>query len=326
MQRRDVLVGAVSAVSAMALSGSVVAQTAPVSRDIIVDGLAATWLQPAGVDRFPAALIIAGSGPTDRDGNSANGLVKTDAYKLLATALAERGVATLRFDKRGVGASKSLVKSADDAKAITIATFVRDAERLIAWIALQPGVTSRSLIGHSEGGLIALLFDPAVRVDAIVQLTAPGRSMANILADQIKRIPLPPETQTEAERVIAALKAGTDFGAVEPPLDQMFAPAVQPFLRSVANLEPAALLAMRREPVLVIGGGKDIQLPKVDYDTLVAARPERTASLWLDSLTHVLKAARQDDPAQTAVYREPQHPLMPSLADRIAAWLKAPSP
>jgi uncharacterized protein len=325
MQRRTVLAGA-AFLAGLAFSGTSIAQTAPVARDVVIDGLAATWLQPAGFERFPAALIIAGSGPTDRDGNSANGLVKSDAYKLLATALAERGVATLRFDKRGVGASKALVKSADDAKAITVSTFVRDAERLVAWIGLQPGVASSSLIGHSEGGLIALLFDPAVRVDGIVQLTAPGRSMIDILAAQLKRAPLPPETHTEAERVVAALKTGADLGTVEAPLDQLFAPAVQPFLRSVANLDPAALLAKRREPVLVIGGGKDIQLPKADYDALVAARSERTSSLWLDGMTHVLKQARQDDPAQTALYREPQHPLMPGLADRIAVWLKAPSP
>src|SRR5262245_31102311 len=97
---------AYAAIAAVVLlaTGSSASPAGGVERRLTVDGLALTYLRPEGSDRVPIAVIIAGSGPTDRDGNSLQGL-KTDAYKQLAEALADLGIATVRYDKRGLGGS-----------------------------------------------------------------------------------------------------------------------------------------------------------------------------------------------------------------------------
>src|SRR5690349_24675735 len=88
-------------------AGSPASAAGPAERRLTVEGLATTYLRPDGNDRVPLAVIIAGSGPTDRDGNSVQGL-QTDAYKQLAQALADPGIASVRYDKRGIGGSADL--------------------------------------------------------------------------------------------------------------------------------------------------------------------------------------------------------------------------
>ncbi|HEX2336579.1 MAG TPA: alpha/beta hydrolase, partial [Hyphomicrobiaceae bacterium] len=125
----------------------------PMERKLTIEGLALTYLRPQGSDRVPLAVIIAGSGPTDRDGNSLQGL-KTDAYKQLAEALADLGIATVRYDKRGIGGSVDLGK---DEMQLTIDVFAKDAQVIAKWAAQLPNVGPLVLIGHSEGGVLALM-------------------------------------------------------------------------------------------------------------------------------------------------------------------------
>src|SRR5262245_56795627 len=125
----------------------------PVERRLTIDGLALTYLRPDGNDRVPLAVIIAGSGPTDRDGNSLQGL-KTDAYKQLAEALADLGIATVRYDKRGLGGSADLGK---DEQQLTIEVFAKDVDAVAKWARQLPNAGSIVLIGHSEGGVLALM-------------------------------------------------------------------------------------------------------------------------------------------------------------------------
>lgn len=322
MLRRTLLGALAMSVMASAawIGGATSAVAQPSSTDLTIDGIGATWITPAA-SRFPAVLIIEGSGPTDRNGNGRMGQLRTDCYRLLAEALAQRGIASLRFDKRGVGASHALVGDAAAASRLVLDDFVTDAARLAAWIRGQPGVASLVVAGHSEGGLIGLRLGAATRLDGLVLLAAPGRPLGDILLEQLKRQPLPDATQKEAMRVVGALSEGGEVGTVKPPLDQLFAPIVHPFLRSVFRERPATLAASRSEPLLVIGGGKDIQVPRADFDALAAARPDATVSHWFEEMTHVLKAFRASDPAQTALYREPEHPLMTGLGEYVAEWI-----
>ena len=140
--------------AAMVLAaGSAVLAVGPAERRLTVNGLAVTYLRPEGNDRVPLAVIIAGSGPTDRDGNSVQGL-QTDAYKQLAQALSDLGIASVRYDKRGIGGSADLGK---DETQLTIEHFAKDAQALAAWARQLPNVGPIVLIGHSEGGVLALM-------------------------------------------------------------------------------------------------------------------------------------------------------------------------
>lgn len=293
----------------------------PVASEVVVDHIAATVLEPAGVTARNGVVIIAGSGATDRNGNGIGGL-NTDAYKRLAEALAKAGIASVRYDKRGVGASKRDPAGEDIAEAkLTIADFVADAARMSRWLAKRPGVTSVSLIGHSEGGLIASLAAKEAGARRLVVLTAPGRPFGVILRMQLDRQALPVELREDIDRVLGALEAGSEIGSVPAPLQGLFRPSVQPFLRSIVTLDPAKLLAAAGLPTLIVGGGNDIQIGRLDFNALVEARAG-AASLWLPRMTHTLKEVSDDDPAQAKAYTDPSLPLMPGLADRLASFLQ----
>ena len=242
----------------------------PVERRLTVEGLALSYLRPEGNDRVPLAVIIAGSGPTDRDGNSLQGL-KTDAYKQLAEALADLGIATVRYDKRGIGGSVDLGK---DETVLTIDVFAKDAQVIAKWARQLPNVGSIVLIGHSEGGVLALMAAKAAAAKAIVLLTTPGRPIGQILRDQLARPALPQELRTEALEIIAALERGEEVKTVRPDLEPLFRPSVQPFVRSLIKTDPAQLLRGLDVPALVIGGGRDIQVGRADFDALAAARAD----------------------------------------------------
>ena len=158
--------------SAGALLASVGAAPAVAQETLVAPGprgdLAGTLVAPA--EGQPLVLIIPGSGPTDRDGNSPLG-VTAAPYRLLADALAERGIGTLRIDKRGMFASKAAVA---DANAVTIADYVTDTASWVGAARTATGAECLWLLGHSEGGIVALAAAQE-RLDlGVVQQTAEG--------------------------------------------------------------------------------------------------------------------------------------------------------
>jgi pimeloyl-ACP methyl ester carboxylesterase len=292
----------------------------PVERRLTVEGLALSYLRPEGSDRVPLAVIIAGSGPTDREGNSLQGL-KTDAYKQFAEALADLGIATVRYDKRGIGGSVDVGK---DETVLTIDVFAKDAQVIAKWARQLPNVGSIVLVGHSEGGVLALMAAKAAAAKAIVLLTTPGRPIGQILRDQLARPALPQELRTEALEIIAALERGEEVKTVRPDLEPLFRPSVQPFMRSLMKIDPAQLLRGLDVPALVIGGGRDIQVGRVDYDTLVAARGNTDAS-WYQGMGHTLKMVGEDLQSQGKAYTDPTLPLADGLANVVAEFIHATS-
>lgn len=290
------------------------------SEQVATDGLSGTLVRPAGAKE--AVLIIPGSGPTDRDGNSALSGVRTNAYRLLAEELAKAGIASLRYDKRGVAASRNGTDGKPVAEAdLTIQTSADDAGRLAAWLGRQAGIGHVALVGHSEGGLVALLAARATAVDRIVLLTAAGFPLGQVLRKQLSRQPLPEEVTAEIDRVLDVLEKGGDPGTLKPPLDQLFRPSVQPFLRSVLTVDPVPLVRDQKAPVLVVGGGSDLQVGRFDFDALVGARAG-VESLWLARLTHVLKPMADDDGGQEKAYTDPALPLVPELVERVVRFVK----
>lgn len=142
--------------------------------------LSGTLMTPPGRGLFPVALIIAGSGPTDRDGNGS--LMSTNAYKLLAAALAARGIATLRYDKRGIGSSHTPQHMAD----VRLEDFVDDAVALTHYLEATKRFGSVSIVGHSEGSLIGMIAaqrDPNVK--SLVSLEGAGRPAPVLIEEQL---------------------------------------------------------------------------------------------------------------------------------------------
>jgi uncharacterized protein len=300
----------------MLAAGSLPGHAGGTERRLTIDGLALTYLRPEGTDRVPLAVIIAGSGPTDRDGNSLQSL-NTDAYKQLAAALADLGIATVRYDKRGIGGSADLGK---DETQLTIEHFAKDAQALAAWARQLPNVGPIVLVGHSEGGVLALMAAKPAAAKAVVLLSTPGRPLGQILRDQLARPGLPPELRAEASEIIAALERGEEVKTVRTDLEPLFRPSVQPFMRSWIKTDPAQLLRGIEVPALVIGGGRDIQVSRTDFDALAAARGDVKSS-WYPAMGHTLKLVGEDLQSQGRAYLDPTLALADGLAFGVAQFI-----
>jgi uncharacterized protein len=289
----------------------------PVTVSIPVGTLSGTLMLPDGNGPFPVALIIAGSGPTDRDGNSAMG-IHNDIYKKLAQGLAAQGIATLRYDKRMIGASTATQTESE----LRFDDYVDDAVKLTAWLENDKRFSSVAIIGHSEGSLIGILAaqrDP--RVSKFVSLEGAGRNLGAILNEQVTANPAnPPAVVEEVERINASLLAGKTIDNPDPQLYALYRPSVQPYLISEYKYDPPKELAKLTIPVLIVQGSTDIQISATDAKLLAAAEP-KARLVTIEGMNHVLVDAPPDRSANAATYTQTL-PLSAALVPALVQFLK----
>ena len=284
-------------------------QSAELALQIATGTLFGTLIVPSSAKA--AALIVAGSGPTDRDGNGPYG--RNDGLKLLAEALAARGVATLRADKRGIGASAGALVSETE---LRIDDLVTDAVAWLNRLAEALPETPRLLIGHSEGALIATIAAQRHAVRGLVLIAGLGRPAVEVMREQLRAAALAPALLSEAEAILAALDAGRSVRDIPSALQALFRPSVQPYLRSWFRLDPLSELAAVSVPTLVVQGDRDLQVPVSEAEILASPR-DGTVLAIVDSMNHVLKAVPDDRDANLASYNDPDLPLAPGLVEAI---------
>jgi len=253
--------------------------------------LSGTLALPAGAGPWPVVLLIAGSGPTDRDGNSALVPEAKGHMRKLAHALADRGLASLRYDKRGLGASEHPGLREDD---LRFRHLVEDAVALAAWLRQDGRLGSLLLAGHSEGALIAALAarDAPGCVGA-VSIAGAGQKASELIRAQLEgRLPI--ALQIPALLALEALAA--EQLVEEPPdaLTLLFRPSVQPYLVSWFRYDPAEVLADLRLPVLLVHGSADAQVPPDHAARLHAARPDARL-LLVEGMDHLLAVPGRPD-------------------------------
>lgn len=315
---------ALTLVCAAALGAPLQAESGPVEVPIEATGpqgpLAGTMLRGSSA-QGPVALIIPGSGPTDRDGNSPLG-VRAASYRLLAQGLAAEGITTVRIDKRGMFGSASAVP---DPNAVTMADYVADTAAWVESVRTQTGAPCIWLIGHSEGGLVALAAAQEVEnLCGLVLIAAPGRPLGDVIKSQLRANPANAPLLEAADTAIDELAAGRriDVTALPQPLAPLFNPAVQGFLISTFALDPAYLAAQAKLPILIVQGGKDIQVSIADAERLKAANPG-AMQIILPNANHVLKDVAGDSPSDNlAAYQSPDLPLSEGLVSGIAAFVR----
>jgi uncharacterized protein len=285
--------------------------------------LAGTLIQPA--PGATTVLIIPGSGPTDRDGNNPLG-VTAAPYRQLAEALSERGFGSLRIDKRGMFASKTAVAEAND---VTVADYARD---VAAWAAAAKHATGSPciwLLGHSEGGLVALA--AAQRTEGlcgVILVAAPGRPFGQVLREQLQANPANAPLLKQAFKAIDRLEQGkrVKVDKMAQPLQALFAPSVQGFLIDLFGHDPARMAAALPLPLLVVTGGKDLQVGAAEGAALQAARPDAQGAVVL-SMNHVLKDIAGDDrQSNLAAYGDPSLPISEALVATIGSFMLEKGP
>ncbi|MEO7564117.1 MAG: alpha/beta fold hydrolase [Sphingomicrobium sp.] len=270
----------------------------------------------------PVVIIISGSGPTDRDGNNPMG-VTAQPYKLLAEALASSGVSSVRIDKRGMFGSKAAIP---DPNAVTIAAYAADAHAWAKSARAATGAPCVWLVGHSEGGLVALKAGQD-RSDlcGIVTVSAMGRRFGAVLREQLKSNPANAPILDPALSALDALEVGreVDPATLPVPLLALFNKPVQPYLIDLMSQDSAALAGTLELPLLVVQGDRDFQVQVADAEALARAQP-RAKLVVAAGVNHVLKTVASDDrAANAATYGDPSLPVAPTVVDAIAGFVKA---
>src|ERR1700733_11282977 len=159
----------IAALAMLCLSAMTVSASAEETK-IRVGAIDAVLTIPSDVERPPVALLIAGSGSTDHDGNGPE--IKPATLKKLSEQLTARKIATLRYDKRGAGGWKPQFGRPEDFR---FKDYVDDAVSLVNYLRGSGKFSKVVLVGHSEGGLVAILTARRVPVDRLVLLATAAR-------------------------------------------------------------------------------------------------------------------------------------------------------
>ncbi|HLP15777.1 MAG TPA: alpha/beta fold hydrolase, partial [Bacteroidota bacterium] len=279
--------------------------------------ISGTLIIPTAVTTPPLVVIIAGSGPTDRNCNSTLG-VSTNAYKMIAEELAVRGIASLRYDKRGIGKSAQAMGQESD---LRFETYAHDAAAWIMKLRAEKRFSRIIILGHSEGSLLGMLAARKAEADAFISVSGVGRSADKILLEQLSK--LPPALLEEARSITLSLKSGKTVSVTNANLAPIFRPSVQPYIISWMKYDPALEITKLSVPVLILQGTNDLQVGVEDAKLLSAASPKAVLRV-IEGMNHVLKDSPADAAGNIATYRDPSLPLKKGLVDEIVQFILKP--
>jgi fermentation-respiration switch protein FrsA (DUF1100 family) len=263
----------------------------------------------------PVVLMIAGSGPTDRNGN--NPQMTNNSLKMVAQSLAETGIASLRYDKRGIAQSAAAMTAESD---LRFDHLVEDATDWIALLRKDRRFSKVIVAGHSEGSLIGMLAAQNGNADAFISIAGIASNASRVLKDQIAAgSPLFSEV---CNVIIDSLVSGYEVQNVPPLLNSLFRKSVQPYLISWFKYTPAAEIQKLKIPIMIIQGTHDIQVSVEEGNALHKAAP-KSKYLEVKGMNHVLKAAPEERFANIAVYSQPDAPLHPELMYEIIRFIQS---
>lgn len=273
---------------------------------------------PGTGEGFPVVLLIAGSGPTDMDGNSVPVQMKNNSLKYLAEGLARRGIATVRYDKRGIAGSAAAGK---DEYSTRFEDFEKDVKDWISYLARDKRFTGVYVAGHSEGALLGILASRNnSKVKGLISIAGAGRPMDVVLEQQLAG--QPDVIRKMASSICDSLKAGKLVSNVPLGMQALFRPSVQPFLISCFKYNPQEEIKKLHIPVLIVQGKTDIQVSVEDAELLKKALPDARLEL-IDNMNHVLKnCTTLDKQKQMAVYMDPNLPVNETLLSSIERFVK----
>jgi pimeloyl-ACP methyl ester carboxylesterase len=279
--------------------------------------LSGTIFSPAGKKNTPVVLIIAGSGPTDRNGNSPLLKGKNNSLLQVAEILAHNGISSLRYDKRGIGQSKLKPGITEDS--ILFSDMVNDAAAFY-FLLKKSGYKKIFIAGHSEGSLIGMVVARKVIPAGYISIAGVGRKAADILKEQLSS--LPEDLKKESYRDLDSLQNGFRIKKVNPQLVSLFRPSVQPYMISWFSYDPVKIISTLRCRMLILQGTNDIQVSEKDALALKDAAPKAKIVL-IKNMNHIMKEVvsgnRNDN---ISSYSNPDLPVMKELTDEMINFIK----
>lgn len=290
--------------------------------------LSCTLTLPAVPPPVPVVLCLHGSGPLDRDENL--GKRGLNVFNTIAADLAPRGIATLRFDKRGCG------RSTGDYYRAGHTDLMADAAACLGFLESDARFGRRFVLGHSAGTLMGAELSLTHEVAGLVLLTPFFTGLERLLVSQAESIKAMLEERRGPGGAVTRLLmriVGTPRESQRRLLDklkQTDAPVLRQgiqklparWLREVIAIDPAGIYARVRVPALVLGGGKDLQCDPADVGRIAKLMGDLATPVLIGDLTHLLR--RDPGPASFASYgRLSRQPMDAEVVRLVGEWLAA---
>jgi len=279
--------------------------------------LKGTLTVPDDAGKVPVVLIIAGSGPTDRNGNTVQMGIKPNTYLLLANAFKQNNIATLRYDKRLVGQSTATRTQAQTA----FEDMINDAVSCIKFLKADGRFSKIIIAGHSEGSLIGMIACQREKVDGFISLAGAGFPLDQVLERQIKVSA--PGLYDKVVPIVDSIKAGQRVKQkLDPGFETIFGASLQTYMHSLFQYKPQQEIAKLTVPVLIVQGTTDIQVSLADAFNLKEVKANARFQI-VNGMSHILKQGPADRQQNAATYNKPDLPLHPELVPVLVSFIKS---
>jgi len=274
--------------------------------------------EPISAGTLSVILIVPGSGPTDLNGNGPLGL-NSNTYRRLANDLSEKGISTIRVDKRGMFSSAQ----AGDPNAVTVDIYAQDYRNWTDVILAETGRPCIYMLGHSEGALMVTAASiENENICGLILVAGVGRSFGDVIREQLKANPANAIIMEEALEIIETLERGerADTSNIHPALRPLFAEQLQDFMISLMQVDPVQLAKEASKKTLIIQGSTDLQVSLLDAENLTQATGGKL--VLIDGMNHVLKDAPKNRWENLATYGNPDLPLSEGMVEAIRDFVE----
>lgn len=275
----------------------------------LIDG---TLLVPESDKKTSLAILIGGSGPTDRNGNQQ--MMENNSLKFLAEGLYENGISSFRYDKRIV---KQMKQRNIDEKNIRFTDFISDAEAILSYFKSKDQFLNIYIIGHSQGSLVGMVAAQN-GANGFVSVAGAGQAIDDVIVDQLTK--QAPGLADNARSAFDDLRVNGVANNYSLGLASIFRKEIQPFIGSWMNFDPKVEIAKLDIPVLIINGTKDIQVQISEAELLKEAKPDAKYKI-IENMNHIFKEVKGNDLENSKTYNIYNLPIMPELIETISTFI-----
>jgi len=291
---------------------SIQAQDNFIANDLRINQYVEGTLLAPRQETVPLAIIINGSGPIDRNGNEM--MTKNNSAKKLAEALAKKGIATFRYDKRTLKAQQLNI----DEKDMRFDDFIDDAKAVIKRFSELPNYSSLYIIGHSQGSLVGMIAAQE-KADGFISIAGAGQTIDSLIVEQIGR--QMPGLEESARTAFNELRANGKVKDYNQGLASLFKKSIQPFMFSWMKYDPQQEIKKLEMPVLIINGDNDLQVNTNEAEKLKDAKPDAELVI-IENMNHIYRIIdKNDDIANQKSYNEPQRPISNEMVEQISNFI-----
>ncbi|NND63558.1 MAG: alpha/beta hydrolase [Flavobacteriaceae bacterium] len=274
-----------------------------------IDG---TILVPPNTENPPLVIIVAGSGPTDRNGNQQ--MMKNNSLKFLAQGLFNKGIATFRYDKRII---KQLKDRTINEESIRFDDFIKDAIDVVEYFKRANAFSKIYVLGHSQGSLVGMIAAQG-RADGFISIAGAGQEIDDVIVDQLAM--QAPGLKDNARSAFDDMRVNGVAQNYSPGLASIFRKQIQPFMLTWMQYDPQVEIVKVEAPVLIINGEKDLQVQVSEAEKLKAAKEDAEYHI-IPNMNHIMKEIVGNDIENSKSYNEPNQPVVTELIEIISDFV-----